>query len=430
MKSIDFLILYEHRERELENACLIKIKLQREGYSVEVRPIYSFNQNLIDAKVIILPHLYDEKQASEFISKYRTRECKVINMQYEQVLSADPKNSDYSIPKGIAQKGVIFAWGNKEFSRYINTDQPVKRVGNISMDFNRNVFDKYFLSSEEIRNEFHLKSKNTMLFISSFSMVNYSRDKIKNNYKDNYEEMCLFTDISKNSRKIILKWMEQYLIENNDVDIIYRPHPAEEVDAELLLLQNKYDNFYIIRKYSIRQWIRVSNILLNWFSTSSVDAFYAGKKCILLRPIKIPHSLDVPFLEKCEAATSYLEMIKSIKEKRNSEINSGMISDYYGEKISDLAIEKFSEECKNIINNDKYAYKWEHKKRKSLQVIRSFIRDILYDLNAKIRLDILYKIIFIKNNNLYKKSLYIQREVFSYKLQIDEYCKRLENIGF
>lgn len=427
--KMDFLILYEHRERELENACLIKTCLENKGYSVDIEPIYSLMHSFVDAKVIIVPHLYDDNQVKAFISKYKNRICKVINMQYEQVLSTDPKNSDYSKPKGSAKNSIIFAWGDVEKERYQGTSQQICVVGNVSMDFNSSCFDKYFLSKQQLAKEFNLHTDRILLFMSSFSMANYSRAKIKESFSDNFDEMCLFTDISRESRSIILDWFEKYLLSHPNEDMVYRPHPAEEIDDTLLALQSRVKNFHIIRKYSIRQWIKMSDVLLNWFSTSVVDAYYAGKKSILLRPIEIPHSLDVPFLENCKSVNNYIDMENSILNDCDSSINDYEICRYYGEKSNKLVIDKFVEKCVEVYSDDKYDYKWVIKENGKMQIIRSLIRDLLYDINSLIRLDGLYKIIFINNTKLYKKSMYIQREIYGYRKQVKEYCTRLRKLN-
>ena len=36
IQEVDFLIIYEHKVRELENMCLIKYELERRGYTVEI----------------------------------------------------------------------------------------------------------------------------------------------------------------------------------------------------------------------------------------------------------------------------------------------------------------------------------------------------------------------------------------------------------
>ena len=36
MKELDFLFIYEHKVRELENVCLMKYELDRRGYKTEI----------------------------------------------------------------------------------------------------------------------------------------------------------------------------------------------------------------------------------------------------------------------------------------------------------------------------------------------------------------------------------------------------------
>lgn len=48
-----------------------------------------------------------------------------------------------------------------------------------------------------------------------------------------------------------------------------------------------------IDDYSIRHWINVSDYCCTWFSTSSIDAYFAGKPCSILRPFALDTDLEV-----------------------------------------------------------------------------------------------------------------------------------------
>ena len=39
VEEVDFLMIYEHKVRELENLCLIKYELERRGYKVVIKHI-------------------------------------------------------------------------------------------------------------------------------------------------------------------------------------------------------------------------------------------------------------------------------------------------------------------------------------------------------------------------------------------------------
>ena len=77
MKELDFLFLYEHKVRELENLCLIKYELDKRGYKTEIRYIEDARNALavkpqIHAKVLCVMACYNDQtlnwQAKEFVT--------------------------------------------------------------------------------------------------------------------------------------------------------------------------------------------------------------------------------------------------------------------------------------------------------------------------------------------------------------------------
>lgn len=90
MKELDFLFLYEHKVRELENLCLIKYELDKRGYKTEIRYIEDARNALavkpqIHAKVLCVMACYNDQtlnwQAKEFVTF-----DKIIDMQWENIV--------------------------------------------------------------------------------------------------------------------------------------------------------------------------------------------------------------------------------------------------------------------------------------------------------------------------------------------------------
>ncbi len=50
MKELDFLFIYEHKVRELENLCLMKYELDRRGYKTKI--VYVDDADMDDLKAI------------------------------------------------------------------------------------------------------------------------------------------------------------------------------------------------------------------------------------------------------------------------------------------------------------------------------------------------------------------------------------------
>ena len=85
MKELDFLFLYEHKVRELENLCLIKYELDRRGYRTEIRYIEDAGNALavkpfIHTKVLLVMACYNN-QTLNWQTKDFVKFDKVIDMQ-------------------------------------------------------------------------------------------------------------------------------------------------------------------------------------------------------------------------------------------------------------------------------------------------------------------------------------------------------------
>ena len=130
--------------------------------------------------------------------------------------------------------------------------------------------------------------------------------------KDNIE-------LQENSQKMILDWFRRLAKEHGDLQIVYRPHPAEANNETLLQCEKEVPSFHVVAKESIRNWILNSDILLNWKSTSMIEAYASGKKTLVLHPTKIPFKLTMPFFEEghYKAVTSYEELEAGLMAEDN-----------------------------------------------------------------------------------------------------------------
>ena len=114
---IDFLILYEHKARELENICLLKIELENRGYSVEILNIHEIKRLRYlfwkKPKVLITFALYDDQDFYGHVNSIVGNINKVVNLQWEQVLSEKAIENGLYNPKGKAALAVHLSWGKK-----------------------------------------------------------------------------------------------------------------------------------------------------------------------------------------------------------------------------------------------------------------------------------------------------------------------------
>lgn len=300
MEKCDFLLCYEIKNRELEALCLLKYELERRGYTVIIREWltswYFDMQNQIDAKVLVIG-AFNSYNHIQYASYQCRRTAKLVNLQWEQIISKEDLNNKDFLRAIKAEKHIpmTISWGTDNYSRMVNTyginEEFVRCTGHIGMDFLHGKLTKYYLSKEDIYAQYSFdKGKKMILFISSFSSTTLDSsyyDLLYKNDKKRSREMKEMQSIAIESKKIILSWFDEYLKDNNRNIIVYRPHPEEHKDDSLIDLEKRHSNFKVIRDYSIRQWILTADQITTWASTSLAEIYFAQKKCVALQPLSL-----------------------------------------------------------------------------------------------------------------------------------------------
>lgn len=356
-KRIDFLIIYESKVRELEAACLLKMELMRRGYSVSIEYVHSYRKLKLRPKVIITPYLYSDLEVKELAHCGEYFVNKIINLQWEQILSDDENSIVFHSPKNGSETAVHLAWGenNVSFLRKANVvDKNIFAVGNMNMDFCSEKFESFFETKREIANKYSIdENKKWLLFISSFAINNdYVYEQLNATFEEN-EKRREFRKFSISSQKGILNWFEKLLNEDSDICIIYRPHPAEMEDDKIQEFVRSNSRFYCIQEASVRQWISVSDVITTWYSTSIVDSFFMKKTCMILRPIEIPKGHEVKVMGNGIFTTQYESFLAGVNEDTACSLQDERVNEFYGRTIGN-AYSLTADVCEKVINSEEY----------------------------------------------------------------------------
>ena len=318
-KYADFLFIYEVKARELETMALLTYELERRGYSVAHintwKNINKIFKRRIKCKVALVFGAYNT-DVIDFVLDY-IRECKkIVNLQWEQLLGLGQKkdpNSYYYFNGKAKEVGVThFCWGNENYDRLVNecgiNASNVQITGHIGLDLLRPAFKGFYKSREEICSQYGInQKKRILLFISSFSYINIP-GRMENEAGDTFAKFSI------ESQKIILDWFRSLLSIRDDIILIYRPHPAEADNLMLLEMQRRFDSFYVISDYSVKQWITVSDLVLNWYSTSIMEVYKGKKSCYVLRPVPVNQDDDMTIFKNAEYITEYEDFISVINK--------------------------------------------------------------------------------------------------------------------
>lgn len=392
----DFLIVYEVKRRELENAFLLKVYLERNGYTCDVANFYESNYfSLFGRKryrTILVPQLYMTENVLRVISRFG--DCdRIFNLQCEQILSDDFEVTDLHTPKFEAKKAIHACWGlrtHKKLAKAGIAPDNLPVLGNISLDFcHERVISKISPSREVLAEKYNLDPKKKwVLFTSSFTFADMPEDRRR------MDERLLGLDLSERinlfsrSRVELLDWFKK-LVLNKDIILIYRPHP-DEFNLEIVkpLLQ-EHSNFKLISDLNVRAWTYVSDSILNWYSTSCIEAYFLKKPYFVIRPLEIPSDIDLTVMKhvyKIQSSSELLETNLFEVDLRYHDQES--LDLFYGFDEKTTSIQKHVTELVRISKLDvKHKFNLSHGGRLK-SMIKSWLLFILHN----------YYVAFLKRN--------------------------------
>lgn len=356
-------IFYDSPQRELQNAYLIKMELNKRGHDVYIYDLcYLLNtqeQLSFTPDVILVPQLYNSEIINIYKSKFPKDIPMIVNLQCEQVLSNLWEQKGYHNPKGMAKNAIHLCWGEACRCRLISNGVKKENavlVGSTSIDLDRERFESIYDSKIEFGKKYNLDyDKKWILFISSFSVASNYESNIKFFIETFGKDLATqLININKISREEILKWIEEYIIEN-DCEFIYRMHPAEQESPILLELDKKYERFNLIYSDSVRSWIKVCDKVNTWFSTSIIDAYFMNKNCSILRPIELPTDFDSVIMNDADYITSYSDFCNynnSLNLEYKFPISKELILKHYYVDENKYAYEKICDLLEDIVKRN------------------------------------------------------------------------------
>lgn len=396
LKQVDFLMIYEHKVRELENLCLLKCELEKRGYTVKiihiedeealnaVKPIYY-------AKVVVLMACYRDRTLEWHTKDYVVFD-KVIDMQWENIVYPKDEKaaSVFKNYSGIGKEVVRVSWGEANRRRLLETahmkPSNIKVVGHVGMDFLRDSLSGYYLNREGLFKEYQIPTdKKVILFASPFYADNLPEsyivdmcDRFGEDWRDYYAFMM-------KSETKILEWMKELCKAHDDIVVIYRPHPGH-IGEHMKEVAKQCSNFRVISDKSIKQWILTCDIIYTGNSSVIVEAFFANKMCYLLFPYEVTKGFELQLISEGDRITTYEEFVASTKaENKKFPITREKINDIYlvDEKVpsfikfADMAEEVFEKPEYNLTKEQLKSYR--SKKTLSYKMQRAFQRcDFLY----------------------------------------------------
>ena len=427
MFKYDFIILYEHRNRELENAVLLAMMLKKRGYKVAIEYRRSARILFQRAEVILTPFFYNNDNVIDFAFQPFKFYKKVINLQYEQVFSKQSEDTFENLPNEKAKNAVHISWGDESVNSLKKVGihkSNIFEIGHISMDLNMKKYRGTFYNRRYLSRKFNLDiNKKWLLFISSFSCVGLTKTEF-DRWKEQTSSTEYSSEISYETQPLILEMFERLIKNNKEIIVIYRPHPHEAANKELQLLEKQHKNFRVISSFSIRQWIFTADYVSTWCSTSIVDAMFAKKNCAIIRPIPLIEEYDFKIFRDQKIIETYEELNDFINDTENHYlINDNTIKKYYCNDYHANTFEKLCDVCVEVYNNDSFCYDYSRDFNVSpFYLMKIYLYKVLLTLSSLIDYSVLVP-------EKYKSDVnYAHKEMNGYKKEINCYKRRFSRV--
>jgi surface carbohydrate biosynthesis protein len=361
---MNILILYERKNRELENAILLQIELENRGYNCIISQFYEgSNFNLFNfnaPKIILVPHLYDDRSIPRIYSRFGKPDH-IINLQYEQVLSEKWEKLGHHTPKGEAQKAIHICWGVKTAERLEQAGVPnknIKTLGALQLDLLRKELrDNDFELKQRLADTYKIPNrKKWTLFLSSFTYADIADERLKMNEAAAKTNLADFPEIHTKSRDKLLEWFRSILKRDKDSIFIYRPHPDELNLEKVTKLEKDFDNFKVINRHAAKVWIQASDSIYSWYSTTVVESHFLGKPYSIIRPFSLPDSFDSVLLKHARFITTFNEFERDyFKEShlKSVAIDTPNIENYYAQDSTKPSYIRYCDEIEKIYKSSK-----------------------------------------------------------------------------
>ena len=365
MEQLDFLFVYEHKVRELENLCLAKYELDKRGYKTKIayiedavnalcsRPVYH-------AKVLCTMACYNNKTAKWHAKDY-VKFDKIIDLQWENIVYPKDEEREGAFKNyiEIGKDVVHVSWGEQNVKRLKNAahidPKKIKLTGHMGMDFLREPLNRFYTGREEFFKKYDLDpDKKTIFFASPYYGDALSEDYIKDmcfrfgdNWTDYYKFMC-------DSQHIVIEWFEKICNKYPDIQVVFRPHPGHpSIMADEAA--KRTPNFRLIGEDSVKQWIVTCDRVYTGNSSVVVEAFFAKKMCELIFPIPVTEGFELKLISGARQITTYDEFEASITAD-NSEfpVPRENIEEIYLIDWDRFNFEKFADMAEEVLKDDYY----------------------------------------------------------------------------
>ena len=374
-------ILVEITSRELDGKLLIAVLAAARGHQV----ILSDLEGIVKGteKGILAPGIFHTKSLTPTDYKLKNHQFfidkgfKVTSLDEEagvDLSGYEEFSKTRFSAKSIELASAVFAWGDddvdtlkKKYSKYASK---IHKTGSPRVDLWKSTFSNYWNTPKRTPKKPFLLVSSNMGAANGYLEIHKSYELARNfGYYD--RDPSLFRESFVRKAEATLKtgaFIEaiKYLANNNnnDYDIVLRPHPIENIEAWKIYLDG-IPNVHVIREGSISPWVKNAFAVMHNGCTTALEATVSGKPLVTYIPFETSFDNHPPnnLGHRAKSPEELSNILKSIfidtksegQNKNRNEISKIINKKFFLDK-NELAAEKIIKLWENLIDHNHSSY--------------------------------------------------------------------------
>ena len=299
----------EHVARELDSKLLLATLAAAKGHHVIVSDLEGIEKGM--SRGVLAPGIFHTKSLTPSVMKIARHQAMINNGTMITSIDEEGGLIEHSYDryarvryseKTIGQSSAIFGWGSEDVDFlkqfYSKHSTKIHKTGSPRVDLWKSVFSDYWGAPKGV------PKKPFMLVVSNMSYANYEmpfHDIVSSNRKGGHfdRDPKLFLNnfrVAAEDYRKTAAFIEavQHLSEhNNGYDIVFRPHPNENIESWKVFLEG-IPNVHVIREGSITAWVNNAFSIMHNSCTTAFEAIVSEKPLVTYIPFEQEHGYEMP----------------------------------------------------------------------------------------------------------------------------------------
>ncbi|MGE0479639.1 MAG: hypothetical protein AB7Q17_04110 [Phycisphaerae bacterium] len=303
---VDVLIFIEHVARELDIACILAHELEAtHGRSVAFASCaWGAAEALatLTPRVVALPYCYGASDPVLRRCLPFWPDALYVNLAFEQVFHR--LNERFKTPRDEFAKRIArhHAWGSAARDYLASHGVPLEHIfqnGNPTLALYDPPYADFYPDRAALARRFGLDPRRRWVFAPENYAAAFNTDLMQRDYIQRGYSPAEAEETRAYARRALhesIRWWAAAAA-SSPIEVVVRPRPAVPLamfvdECRAVLGDRLPERLHVIKHGSVREWIVASDVVAGGYTTTLIEAAWARKRVLMLRPLPMPAPLD------------------------------------------------------------------------------------------------------------------------------------------